>query len=124
MLKGIDMVVYQALKRVLGDARITAVLDDSEYVSHLLQREGNESLYQNTACVAATPSAPTLVPSCDRTSERWLDPDFLVTCKGRLQFDYMYDRERVTWLNHPPDEATSKELSIAYVVSLLTFAGE
>ncbi|KAM0549411.1 hypothetical protein ACHAPJ_009397 [Fusarium lateritium] len=31
MLKGLDMVVYQALKRILGTARVTTVLDDKEY---------------------------------------------------------------------------------------------
>ena len=31
MLKGLDMVVYQALKRILGTASVTTVLDDQEY---------------------------------------------------------------------------------------------
>ncbi|KAJ3507607.1 hypothetical protein NM208_g15937 [Fusarium decemcellulare] len=30
-LKGLDMVVYQALKRILGSARVSAVLDDAEW---------------------------------------------------------------------------------------------
>ncbi|KAH7182606.1 uncharacterized protein B0J16DRAFT_321377 [Fusarium flagelliforme] len=45
-LKGIDMVVYQALKRILGDASIATVLDESEYVEQQLERRQWEKEYQ------------------------------------------------------------------------------
>ena len=39
MLKGLDMVVYQALRRILGDASVATVLDDSKYVEEQLQNK-------------------------------------------------------------------------------------
>ena len=117
MLKGIDMVVYQALKRILGDASITAVLDDSKYV----RSQSNEDYSENIVCVARTARSPILDPIynwMDKSSPR---PEKIRILEGGHR-KYMYKRKRVTWLNHPPDSESSKELSVAYrTVSLLRF---
>lgn len=45
ILKGLDMLVYQALKRLLGSAQVRAVLDGSEY-------ENSEEVIGRKRCLA------------------------------------------------------------------------
>ncbi|KAM0388730.1 hypothetical protein ACHAQC_009382 [Fusarium culmorum] len=68
MLKSIDMVVYQALERLVGDVYIGAVLDDSQYVESQLEMkqmelerrsspyEYDDSDFEDTVCMTGDPS--------------------------------------------------------------------
>ncbi|GKU05049.1 hypothetical protein FLAG1_07809 [Fusarium langsethiae] len=136
MLKGLDMVVYQALRRILGDASVATVLDDSKYVEEQLQNKEWEREYQagqktqnpestkpvepfytfdksaleNTVCMSEVPSSALLHGPYD-----WdcglLDP---TTIEGHCYSTSSYNREKVNWLNHPPDAYTSKELAVVF----------
>ncbi|KAI1062968.1 hypothetical protein LB507_005760 [Fusarium sp. FIESC RH6] len=88
MLKGMDMAVYQALKRILGDASIAAVFGSD---------------YRDRFYVAKRPISPIV------------DPDYDMEDESAPDLEYWYDLEQVTWLNHRPDRQTSKELSVAYL---------
>lgn len=133
MLKGIDMVVYQALKRIVGDAGVATVLDDSKYVeeqlqskewereyqlkqkaSHLDSANGNEPFYtfdksdlENTVCMTTSPLSAIAYGSYD-----WdlglLDAS---TISGYTE---PFNREKVLWLNHRPNAQTSKELGVVF----------
>ncbi|RGP75161.1 hypothetical protein FLONG3_5845 [Fusarium longipes] len=143
MLKGLDMVVYQALKRLLGDAGVGTVLDDHEYVEEQLEikemeREHQEehkarhphstepmkpfytfddSDLENTVCVSASPLAT--IPHVPYDMYRGiLDPATIDLPYGRYGYQRCtspYSREEVTWLNHQPGAHTSKELAVTFV---------
>lgn len=111
MLKGIDMVVYQALKRLLGSARVTAVLDDEEY------RENKEEWMHysddeegNYNCVSAS-LQPIL--TCEGYNEdEAVDPGSIEANFGQGP---AFPRRGVTWLNHTPNSRTASELAVAFI---------
>jgi hypothetical protein len=149
MLKGLDMVVYQALKRILGDAGVATVLDDYKYVDQQLRSKEWERQYQerekaknphstepiepfytfdksdleNTVCIAATPLA-TISYGCYDWDCGLLDPSTIELPNvyyGYNRVTSPYSREKVNWLNHRPDAYTSKELAVVFAtVSLLS----
>ncbi|KAJ4308455.1 hypothetical protein N0V84_012090 [Fusarium piperis] len=112
MLKGIDMVVYQALKRLLGSARVTAVLDDegfkennTEWVKWADEEERDHN------CVG-TSLWPVL--TCDEYEEdRAVDPG---TIEGDFSRKPAFPRQDVTWLNHAPNSQTASEFAVAYIM--------
>lgn len=110
MLKGIDMVVYQALKHILGSACVTAVLEDEEYNERMRdQGYSDDSDEEDNACVSASLN-PVLI-SLEYEEEGIPDP-------GTIEGEYRgaaFPRRAVTWLNHRPHRGTDKEFAIAFI---------
>ncbi|KAF5572387.1 hypothetical protein FPANT_13125 [Fusarium pseudoanthophilum] len=139
-LKGIDMVVYQALKRILGTAEVAALVDDEEYrhdeqesiperiewKKENWQRykpdqpepqitEAEQDILDNKLAIGR-PLRPAVYFWHDYDNR--LDPAEVNAQYGpdwqtdRRKF---YPREDVTWLNGPPGEDVSKELAVAFI---------
>lgn len=139
MLKGIDMVVYQALKRILGTAEVAALVDDEKYrhceqesIPEMIEWKKDHRLKYNPhlpepkitqaeqdvlddKLAIGTAPKPALV--FRHSYEKRLDP-----AEVGLQHEYsrktrgkFYPRRDVTWLNGPPDSEVSKELAVAFV---------
>lgn len=110
MLKGIDMVVYQALKRLLGSACVTAVLDDTEYNQNSEERrkypDDEEGNYN---CVSAS-LQPVL--TCEGYDEEKMPDPGTIADFGRGP---AFPRQDVTWLNHGPNSRTASELAVAFI---------
>ncbi|EWY95012.1 hypothetical protein FOYG_04147 [Fusarium oxysporum NRRL 32931] len=139
MLKGIDMVVYQALKRILGTVEVAALVDDEEYrhyekesIPEMIEWKKDHRLKYNPhlpepkitqaeqdvlddKLAIGTAPKPALV--FRHSYEERLDP-----AEVGLQHKYsrktrgkFYPRRDVTWLNGPPDSEVSKELAVAFI---------
>ncbi|KAM0441304.1 hypothetical protein ACHAPT_000613 [Fusarium lateritium] len=111
-LKGIDMVVYQALKRLLGSARVTAVLDDDDYKESTSEwrMDSEDEDWRNSDCISDT-----LVPTftCDDWCED--EPPDPGAIEAHWQRGPTFPRRGVTWLDHQPNSQTAKELAVAFV---------
>ncbi|RSM00093.1 hypothetical protein CEP52_009324 [Fusarium oligoseptatum] len=101
MLKGIDMVVYQALKRLLGSACVTAVLDDAEYLQNRAERGFSDDGEANYDCVSASLRPVLTFQEYDENEEP--DPSTA------------FPRRDVTWLNHAPNSRTATEFAVAFI---------
>ncbi|RSL41587.1 hypothetical protein CEP53_012677 [Fusarium sp. AF-6] len=101
MLKGIDMVVYQALKRLLGSAYVTAVLDDMKYLRDRSERGYSDDEEANYDCVSAS-LRPVLTFPDGNQDEAAPDPSTA------------FPRQGVTWLNHAPNSRTATEFAVAF----------
>lgn len=139
MLKGIDMVVYQALKRILGTAEVAALVDDEKYrhceqesIPEMIEWKKDHRLKYNPhlpepkitqaeqdvlddKLAIGTAPKPALI--FRHSYEERLDP-----AEVGLQHEYsrktcgkFYPRRDVTWLNGPPDSEVSKELAVAFI---------
>ncbi|KAI1029018.1 hypothetical protein LB505_009256 [Fusarium chuoi] len=141
MLKGIDMVVYQALKRILGTAEVAALVDDEEYRQdqqesiperiewkkrHWLKykpdqpepqiTEAEQDILDNKLAVGSAPK-PAVV--FRHNYEDRLDPA-AVGSQSRDLFSLethgqWYPRRDITWLNGSAGEEVSKELAVAFI---------
>ncbi|UPK97681.1 hypothetical protein LCI18_008616 [Fusarium solani-melongenae] len=111
MLKGIDMVVYQALKRLLGSACVTAVLDDTEYNENRQERmmEYSDDEEDNYNCVS-TSLQPVL--TCEDYDDQEPPDPGAITDFGPGP---AFPRRAVTWLNHEPNSRTASELTVAFI---------
>ncbi|KAL6358972.1 hypothetical protein LRP88_09170 [Fusarium phalaenopsidis] len=111
MLKGIDMVVYQALKRLLGSACVTAVLDDTEYNQNRRERmmDYSDDEEGNYDCVSA--SLQPVLTCEDYNEEEAPDPGTIADFGSGPAFP----RRGVTWLNHGPNSRTASELAVAFI---------
>ncbi|CZR36058.1 uncharacterized protein FPRO_03682 [Fusarium proliferatum ET1] len=139
MLKGIDMVVYQALKRILGTAQVAALVDDEEFredqqesipetiawkKEHWLKdkpdqpepqiTEAEQDILDNKRAIGLT-LRPAVYFWHDYDNR--LDPAEVNLQYGDWEKDRsrFYPREDVTWLNGPPGEEVSKELAVAFI---------
>ncbi|KAF4954426.1 hypothetical protein FGADI_5292 [Fusarium gaditjirri] len=140
MLKGIDMVVYQALKRILGTAEVAALVDDEEY--RLKQQDSipesiewkreqrlkynpdqpepqvtqaEQDILDNKLAIGPAPR-PAVVFRHDYNNR--LDPADVNARYGpgwRTDRSKFYPRDDVTWLNGPPRGEVSKELAVAFI---------
>ncbi|KAM6537934.1 hypothetical protein FALCPG4_003830 [Fusarium falciforme] len=110
-LKGIDMVVYQALKRLLGSACVTAVLDDTEYNQNRQEQmmEYSDEEEGNYDCVSAS-LQPVL--TCEDYDEQETPDPGTMADFGRGP---AFPRRGVTWLNHGPNARTASELAVAFI---------
>ncbi|KAF5661724.1 hypothetical protein FCIRC_11750 [Fusarium circinatum] len=145
MLKGIDMVVYQALKRILGTAEVAALVDDEKY-RHQQQRRIPETFESDKKCwLKYTPDEPE--PQITEVQQDILDNKLAIGLAPRpavvfwhewntnldpagVRAQYgpgwetdrsrFYPRQDVTWLNGPPGREVSKELAVA----LITYGNE
>ncbi|KAH6989720.1 hypothetical protein BKA56DRAFT_467443, partial [Ilyonectria sp. MPI-CAGE-AT-0026] len=120
-LKGLDMMVYQSLLRLTGNARVAAVLDDEEYqadlrecralspdrVSQATESEDAAKFHERDASLATHP-CPTIFWDVPFQDEH-VDPAEIGWDDGAA-----FPRCRVTWLNHAPNSQTSLEVAIAY----------
>ncbi|KAF4341782.1 hypothetical protein FBEOM_4293 [Fusarium beomiforme] len=138
MLKGIDMVVYQALKRILGAAEVAALIDDEEYRynqhERILERlewdnerwvEGNSDSLEPLVTQAQQDilddkpaigeATPAIIFAYNYNEP--LDPAIIGTPQGYSFRNHgaFYPRQDVTWLNKPPGEQVSKELAVAFI---------
>ncbi|KAF5234134.1 hypothetical protein FAUST_7785 [Fusarium austroamericanum] len=130
MLKGIDMVVYQALTRLGYPVRVGVVLDDSSYVKDQLETKERErqrleekaknpknrawsyreyyddSDFENTVCMSQK-QRPVWTDDWyrDNSDDPYL-PDPVRQVGG-------FARAKVHWLNHAPDKDTPKDLAVA-----------
>ncbi|CZS83442.1 unnamed protein product [Fusarium graminearum] len=133
MLKGIDMVVYQALVRFVCNVSVGAVLDDSRYVEGELESKQMElerlaelannpnarrsrrhyyddSDLENTFCITEDLS--------DLCIDDWYRGDDDSYVPNPLRHLDGYSREKVHWLNHAPDTTTHQELALSvYMVA-------
>ncbi|KAF5001951.1 hypothetical protein FGRMN_692 [Fusarium graminum] len=100
MLKGLDMVVYQALKRILGTAQVAAVVDDSQFRRDL-ERE---------------------ISWADKPSKlEDLSPAERDALKATIVDDEygggstpVYPRRSITWLDASPGSRILTEFAVAY----------
>ncbi|KAF5547454.1 hypothetical protein FMEXI_5150 [Fusarium mexicanum] len=140
MLKGIDMVVYQALKRILGTAEIAALVDDErfrEYEQEAIperlewqqeRRDFNPNLPEAKLTQAeqdildnklAISSALKPAVVFRHNYEDKLDPAKVgAQSQDRYSIEthgQWYPRRDVTWLNGPPGAEVSKELAVAFI---------
>ncbi|OBS20501.1 hypothetical protein FPOA_06869 [Fusarium poae] len=132
MLKGMDLLVYQALKRNLRGVRVGTVLDDSQYVES--QRElkemelerleeianntqgrwgrkwpydyDEEALDEDTVCMTKSLS-PAWVEDWYRDDEDGYCPDPVNNIDGG------FSRAKVKWLNCAPEKRMCREFSVA-----------
>ncbi|KAF5025641.1 hypothetical protein F66182_2247 [Fusarium sp. NRRL 66182] len=138
MLKGLDMVVYQALKRILGAAHVTACLDAQRYEAQRRERKQEEREYQaylrkkrpqaararkqaslddsdsEDVAYISSPMNPAVLFEDFDYERGTLDPG-LVTMRDRHSDKPFYHRTKVAWLNYPPDKQASKELAVAFI---------
>ncbi|KAF4439201.1 hypothetical protein FACUT_4278 [Fusarium acutatum] len=140
MLKGIDMVVYQALKRILGTAEVAALVDDEGYredeqdcIPERIEWRNEQRKYHPDLPEAkitqaeqdimdnklAIGSAPKPAVVFRHNYEDRLDPA-AVGSQSRDRFSLethgqWYPRRDITWLNGPPGEEVSKELAVAFI---------
>lgn len=133
MLKGIDMVVYQAILWLVGDVSVGMVLDDSSYVKNQLevkeyelecQAKGDRqwpliydtSDLKNTVCMDETLTPAIVFETYSEGDEDCCTMDPIRVNKRGCD----YERKKITWLNYASDRRTHKELSLAmYTVSLI-----
>lgn len=139
MLKGIDMVVYQALKRILGTAQVAALVDDEEFREDQQESIPETIAWKKERWLKDKPDQPepqiteaeqdildnkraiglTLRPAVYfwHDYDNRLDPAEVNLQYGDWEKDRsrFYPREDVTWLNGPPGEEVSKELAVAFI---------
>ncbi|KAM5355088.1 hypothetical protein ACJ41O_001734 [Fusarium nematophilum] len=127
-LKGIDMVVYQALTRILGAAQVTAVLDKKKYQERLVEEyRGRRGRPRRPSDAETAEPVMHLATALERTIlwdsfnfyDGQLDPA-TVRIPDLLELPGdsdkpVYPRQGITWLNHPPDDEASRELAIAFL---------
>lgn len=123
-LKGIDMLVYQALKLLVGNARFNALLDDSDFKrSRDSDDEDDDSprpfdFFSTMAPVTDWTGPPTVWGTID---ERHIypDPECISHCLrtgpgGAWQEEQVYERREVAWLNFIRGSEIPRELAVAF----------
>ncbi|KAK3370022.1 hypothetical protein B0H63DRAFT_421762 [Podospora didyma] len=123
-LKGVDMLVYQALKRLTNSVQVTSVLDDEEYQyqQHIWESDDDEegddgtndgeedediATCQTTVYVqkSLATARPVLHHEDLRHYERYPDPAAFTN----------FQRQKVMWLNWAPDHTYPRELAAAFI---------
>ncbi|KAK4457367.1 hypothetical protein QBC42DRAFT_236506 [Cladorrhinum samala] len=108
-LKGIDMLVYQALKQLLGpnaDVRVTDVVDDEVLDDYLNDRSPSEPK-------DAVGNMPLQGPYLN---DHYSEFDAVDPAKLKDHGHSGWDRQNVVWLNyHPLEEQENQELAVAYI---------
>lgn len=101
------MLVFQAFKRLGGDVKVTAVIDDREYQDRdsfgYDSRDRENDPGDGRYFVAEHLHSPKLENQCSE-EEEWPSP---------REF-WPYSSQKVTWLNGEPTEGT--ELAVAAIV--------
>ncbi|KAF5535232.1 hypothetical protein FPHYL_13243 [Fusarium phyllophilum] len=140
MLKGIDMVVYQALKRILGTAEVAALVHDERFREHEQEaiperfewqkqrRDSNPNLPEakitqedqdimDNKLAISSALKPAVV--FRHNYEDRLNPSKIgAQSEDRYSIEthgQWYPRRDVTWLNGPPGAEVSKELAVAFI---------
>ncbi|KAH7166480.1 hypothetical protein EDB81DRAFT_285274 [Dactylonectria macrodidyma] len=126
MLKGLDMMVYQALRQLTGAAKITTVLDEQDYKDNIsegqytyqvkasldIESDDDEGLHESHALIAKSLRPVVLSDDHDYESETLNPAEIPVSHRNS---DPMYPRRVVTWLNYAPNSRTYKELAVAFI---------
>lgn len=97
-LKGVDMAVYQALKRFTTDVTVDAILEE--------QKDEYDDYYEEK------PKKQDLLAGGDR-NVRLIDFEFE---EDPTPEDLEYEHRDVVWINSRPDEKSHKELAVAYLI--------
>ncbi|KAK3328729.1 hypothetical protein B0H66DRAFT_532 [Apodospora peruviana] len=123
-LKGLDMVVYQALKRLTGSVRVTGIIDDRKDYYYRNEEEDSritpvpeDSYTIGKFAVGTTVGGPVLIPgSGEDNFVEPTDPDLVWDFqKQESKETPLYRRQNVAWLNHIPTKDTPKELALAFI---------
>ncbi|KAL6414139.1 hypothetical protein AUP68_00655 [Ilyonectria robusta] len=119
-LKGLDMMVYQALHQLVGNARVVTVLDDEEYQDQM--RDRNYSPEDDASRGSSVTGSRELLSKSLGPVYLWDDFDIeggpedpATIGSGYRDRDPIYSRRGVTWLNHIPLSRTHKELAVAFI---------
>jgi hypothetical protein len=108
-LKGIDMIVYQTLKRFTNEVKVQAMLDDTQYRKR--RAEIAEEMDEEDAEQQDTGNA---YLSEDRTVQSLPDQGE-EEAGGPPPEEVGYAHKEVTWINHSPDETSHQELAAAFI---------
>ena len=126
------MLVYQALKRLVGAAQVATVLDDDGYQQELREQDSNDSASTESQSddggAVASHTSDAFLGHALRTPIVWeeysltgpLDPECIsrrVQSSGSptSREETCYPRKRVTWLNVNPHSEEPKELAVAFL---------
>ena len=117
-LKGLDMVVYQALKSLVDSVEVAAVLDDKKYQSSLEDWGSGARKAGPSGELIGRLATPVLTD--DYREYEVLNPETLCrrVCDdddNRWRHESAYKRRQVTWLNHAPPANSEKELAAAFI---------
>jgi hypothetical protein len=106
------MVVYQALRRIVGDVKVLAVLDGRQYDQY--QLDISKSTSDGKSYLTEVLFSTLLYH--DYEEERHVDPSSFkryVERNGLEKAERLVLKERVTWLNGEP--RSFKEIAVAYL---------
>ncbi|KAM0337999.1 hypothetical protein ACHAPU_011462 [Fusarium lateritium] len=124
MLKGLDMVVYQALKRILGTAQVAAIVDDSQFKRDREQEwsyepwkpedlsPADKDILKGKAAISTT-LKPTFTCGYDYHEVNYLDPGTIVD-DDEAWSTPVYPRRSITWLDASPGSRILTEFAVAY----------
>lgn len=108
------MVVYQALRRLTGSARVRGVIDDRERTTYSDSEPSSssshapEDSYTTKYAVGRSIAGTDIVHGCSE--------DVYIDLRDG---DYLHRRQKVTWLNHEPNKNTPTELAMAWIAVCL-----
>ncbi|KAK4233095.1 hypothetical protein C8A03DRAFT_19759, partial [Achaetomium macrosporum] len=116
-LKGLDILVYQALKRIIDSIKVSYTLDDYKYQESLNPKAGKAQPPYATPTFIRTSIRGPIIKRHKAGDEPYPDPETLEYCEyvgyRRTEGTKAYDHEYVTWLNHSPYKETPRELAVA-----------
>jgi hypothetical protein len=126
-LKGLDMVVYQALKRLAGFAQVATVLDDHSYQDWMngysynkksKSNDGVGNVHESDTLLGKVLHTPILWQ--DFNDEEQLDPESVThhvrcDCDTKQCEEQVYSRQKVMWLNYSPGSKSFRELAVAFI---------
>ena len=101
-LKGIDMVVYQTLRRFTNDVIVDAMLDETRY--HEFERSYIDEDHAGQAYLAGWDRRVTCLWDEPGEEDRPPHPQDI------------YDAQEVIWINHAPGRTNHKELAAAFMI--------
>jgi len=103
------MVVYRAMELLTGSARVRGAIDDKKHVAHLRDRHSlrcpsPEDAYTTICAVGTTVEGPILLNVIEERGAFDLSGE-----------DYVHRHQKLTWLNHEPNQNTPTELAMAWI---------
>lgn len=109
-LKGLDMLVYQALKNLAKSVRVVAMLDDKEY-QEKMRMYADEHDSQDDAQTGKVGGGKALLGKTPHSPFLWEDYEDN-SMGGPVAYGH-YKRRKVTWLNCPSSPRPSAEFAVA-----------
>lgn len=112
-LKGLDMLVYQALKHLAKSVCVVAMLDDEEYKEDMRMYRGSPEP-EPEAPAGKVGGAKALLGKAPHSPLLWEDyeDDGDNGAEGSRAYGHCR-RRKVTWMNGPSSNGPSKEFAIA-----------